>query len=143
MVADAMATKTTDEWMRLLEEADIPANPLHTPDSLLDDQHLKTVGFFGTSEHPSEGLLKTMQIPGHWSRTPPDVRRHAPRLGEHSLEILREAGLDDAVIEGLLEDGSVLQSENIFDDRSDNDRSSGSSGSGRGLHASRDEGGTA
>ncbi|MGF6997133.1 CaiB/BaiF CoA transferase family protein [Paraburkholderia sp. GAS32] len=142
MVADAMATKTTEEWMRLLEEADIPANPLHTPESLLDDPHLQTVGFFGTSEHPSEGLLKTMQIPGRWSRTPPDVRRLAPRLGEHSLEILRETGMDEVAIRSLLEDGGVVQSANISGNRHDNESSSGASVSRQQHQAKGEEGGT-
>ncbi len=109
MVADAMATKTTTEWMELLEKADIPANPLHTPNSLLSDPHLNAIGFFGETEHPSEGRLKTLQIPGRWSRTPPSVRSQAPRLGEHSAEILREAGFDEGEVEQMLRENVTMQ----------------------------------
>jgi crotonobetainyl-CoA:carnitine CoA-transferase CaiB-like acyl-CoA transferase len=109
MVADAMLTKTTAEWMALLEQSDIPANPLHSPQSLLNDPHLNATGFFGTTEHPTEGRLKTMQIPGRWSRTPPSVRSHPPRLGEHSAAILLEAGLDAADIEQMLKEGVTVQ----------------------------------
>jgi len=109
MVADAMASKTTSEWMKLLEGADIPANPLHTPNSLLSDPHLKATGFFGDTEHPTEGRLKTMCIPGRWSRTPPSVRSHAPRLGEHSAEVLKEAGFDEGEVEQMLRDRVTLQ----------------------------------
>jgi crotonobetainyl-CoA:carnitine CoA-transferase CaiB-like acyl-CoA transferase len=110
MVADALATKTTAEWMALLEKADIPANPLHTPNSLLTDPHLNATGFFGAAEHPTEGWLTTMQIPGRWSRTPPSVRSHAPRLGEHSTEILKEAGFDEAEIAQMLRERVTVQS---------------------------------
>lgn len=98
MVADAMATRTTGAWMDLLQKADIPANPMHTPESLLNDEHLTAVGFFRMVEHPSEGALRTMATPGRWSRTSPSVRRLAPRLGEHTAEVLAEIGLDETQI---------------------------------------------
>jgi crotonobetainyl-CoA:carnitine CoA-transferase CaiB-like acyl-CoA transferase len=109
LVADAMRTKTTAEWMALLQEADIPSNPLHTPQSLLHDEHLTAVGFFPEVQHPSEGLLRGMAVPGCWSRSVPSVRRHAPRLGEHSVEVLAEAGLDAAQIDALLASGATRQ----------------------------------
>jgi crotonobetainyl-CoA:carnitine CoA-transferase CaiB-like acyl-CoA transferase len=102
LVAEAMLTRTSAEWLRLLEEADIPAYPMHTLESLLEDPHLVATGFFETVEHPTEGTLRMTAIPGSWSRTPPTVRRHAPRLGENSREVLEELGLPRDQLERLL-----------------------------------------
>ena len=101
IVADIMRTRTTAQWLELLERADIPATPLHTLDSLLEDPHLHAVGFFPRVEHPSEGPIRTLAIPGTWSESVPRLRRPAPRLGEHSAQVLAEAGYSTAEIERL------------------------------------------
>jgi crotonobetainyl-CoA:carnitine CoA-transferase CaiB-like acyl-CoA transferase len=101
-VAEIIAGRTTAEWLTVLAQADIPSMPLHTVESLIDDPHLKATGFFRSVEHPSEGRLRVMAPPGTWSGTPPAIRLHAPRLGEQTIEILREAGYDAAAIDALL-----------------------------------------
>jgi crotonobetainyl-CoA:carnitine CoA-transferase CaiB-like acyl-CoA transferase len=109
--ADAIGQRTTAEWLRLLEEADIPVMPMHTMESLLDDPHLNAIGFFKIVQHPSAGAIRTMAIPGTWSESVPEITRHAPQLGEHSCEVLREIGYDEATIQKLLRDGVVHQYE--------------------------------
>lgn len=94
--------RSTAEWMVLLEEADVPMLPMHDFESILDDPHLVATGFFQTNEHPSEGTIRTMRMPMSWSDSSPDPVRPAPRLGEHSREVLREAGYDDGQIEQLV-----------------------------------------
>ena len=106
-VAEIMRTRTTAEWVRVLEEADIPAMPLHTVETLIEDPHLGDVGFFRNVDHPSEGRLRMMDVPSAWSATPPELNRPAPRLGEHSVEVLREAGFSAAEIERMLASGAV------------------------------------
>lgn len=110
--AAAFRQRSTAEWLRLLEEADIPVMPMHTMETLLDDPHLNAIGFFDIVQHPAAGAIRTMAIPGTWSESVPAITRHAPQLGEHSREILREIGYDDAIIEQLLRDGVVRQHEN-------------------------------
>ena len=104
-VAERMAERSSAEWLRLLQEADIPVAPLQSADDVIDDPHLADAGFFETMDHPSEGRLRVMATPSSWSETPPVKLRPAPRLGEHSAEILREAGYGDAEIEAMVKSG--------------------------------------
>ena len=96
-VAQHMATRTSAEWLRLLKEADIPVAPLNSIDDVIDDPHLGESGFFVMAGHPTEGRLRMMATPG--------ALRPAPRLGEHSIEILREAGYAGAEIETMIASG--------------------------------------
>jgi len=91
-LAVVFMTKTSAEWISLLDAADIPVMPLHSVATLLEDPHLKAVNFFEISEHPTEGAVQTMRMPSRWSRTHQSELRPAPRLGEHSDEIRRELG---------------------------------------------------
>ena len=104
-VAEHLATRTSAEWLRLLKEADIPATPLNSVDELIDDPHLREAGFFARTTHPTEGNLCMMSPLGIWSASPPGELRPAPRLGEHSVEVLREAGYADAEIDEMLASG--------------------------------------
>ncbi|MFJ4291858.1 CaiB/BaiF CoA transferase family protein [Cupriavidus sp. NPDC089707] len=107
MLAGVIATRTTAEWQEALEAADIPVMPMHTIESLMDDPHLRAVGFLETVEHPSEGPMRSMAVPSNWSVTQPGIARHAPRLGQHSAEVLREAGYSDAQIDALSAQGAT------------------------------------
>ena len=104
-VARELATKTSAEWLAALNVADIPAMPLYSLDDLLDDPHHAATGFFRMTDHPSEGRIREMDVPTTWSKSQPELRRPAPRLGEHSAEVLREAGYSDAEIDALLAAG--------------------------------------
>lgn len=98
MVADVIVTRTTAEWLVALEEIDVPVIPVHTVESLLEDPHLQAVGFFQSVEHETEGRLLSMAVPSTWSRSQPVASRLAARLGEHTVEVLREVGLTDQEI---------------------------------------------
>ncbi|HEY4439255.1 MAG TPA: CoA transferase [Candidatus Elarobacter sp.] len=94
VVAQILTTRTSAEWLALLEASDIPVLPLHDVASLAADPQLAATGFFALEEHPSEGTVRTMRTPTRWSRSPRTATTPAPRLGEHTAEVLREAGLD-------------------------------------------------
>jgi crotonobetainyl-CoA:carnitine CoA-transferase CaiB-like acyl-CoA transferase len=102
-VAQVMQARDTDEWLALLAAADIPASRLYSIEDLVDDPHLRATGFIREIDHPTEGRLRTPAPLGRFDGTPTALRRHAPALGEHSLEVLREAGFAETAIQALLD----------------------------------------
>lgn len=98
--------RTTAEWHRLLEEADIPVLPMHDLSSIFSDPHLQATGFFRDVDHPSEGRIRSIRFPVEGG-APPAADRPVPLQGEHSLEILREAGFTGAEIDALVGTGIV------------------------------------
>jgi crotonobetainyl-CoA:carnitine CoA-transferase CaiB-like acyl-CoA transferase len=105
--AKTMLAKTTQEWMDIFGETSVPTIVVNSLEDLLEDEHLKATGFWKTIEHPTEGTLRTPAFPITFSDSPADIRRHQPRLGEHTEEILREAGLDQAAIEAMIASGAT------------------------------------
>jgi len=101
MVAEELRKRTTAEWVEALEKADIPVQRMNSLDDIVADPHLAAIGYLDTVEHPSEGRIKSLAVPSEWSASPPEYRRHAPRLGEHTREVLREVGLSEAQIDRL------------------------------------------
>ena len=102
MVGEELQHRTTEEWLDLLQKADIPCMRPHTLESLMEDPHLADAGFFKWEDHPSEGRIRTMREPSTWSETTPPTGRFAPRLGQHTREVLAEAGYDAAQIEAMI-----------------------------------------
>ena len=107
LVAAEMKQRSTAEWIAALEGADIPVQRMNSLADIMADPHLAAIGFFRTVEHPSEGRLKSMAVPTEWSATVPEYRRHAPRLGEHTREVLREAGYENGAIDALIASGAA------------------------------------
>jgi crotonobetainyl-CoA:carnitine CoA-transferase CaiB-like acyl-CoA transferase len=101
-------TRSTAEWMALLEQADIPMLPMHDLKSVLQDPHLVATGFFAIEQHPSEGAIRAMRMPMNWSDSRPDPPRPAPRHGEHSVEVLQQAGYAATDIAQLIAQGVLL-----------------------------------
>jgi crotonobetainyl-CoA:carnitine CoA-transferase CaiB-like acyl-CoA transferase len=94
----ALASGGTDEWVARLEEAGIAAGPIHDYAEVFADPHTQARGMEVAMEHPEEGAVRGLGIPVKLSDTPGSIRRAAPLLGEHTGEVLREAGLADEEI---------------------------------------------
>jgi crotonobetainyl-CoA:carnitine CoA-transferase CaiB-like acyl-CoA transferase len=87
-------TRTTAEWLAICSEIDIPATAIYSLEALPSHPHLRAVGLFQEAVHPSEGPIRQIRPTAKFGLTPLRIRRHAPSLGEHTDEVLREAGLD-------------------------------------------------
>ena len=108
MVGEEVAQRPLAEWLDLLPRIDVPHMVPHTLETLLDDPHLADRGFFRFVEHPSEGRLRTMREPSTWSATPPPEDGFAPRLGQHTREVLGEAGYAASEIEAMIAGGAAF-----------------------------------
>lgn len=106
MVDEAMPARTTEEWLSALREADIPCGQVNTLETIFEDPHLGAVGFWDGHDHPTQGPLRFPRHPIAWSGDSlPEAP--APEMGQHTVEVLSEAGLDPDEIDGLLKSGAA------------------------------------
>ena len=106
-----LSTKTTQEWLDIFADTKVPVIVVNSLDDLFTDPHLEAVGFWQDFDHPTEGKLKMPGFPAKFSKTPATIRKHAPNFGEHSLEILAEAGIDKETIKQMIESKATLVSD--------------------------------
>ena len=106
-----LATKTTQEWLDIFAETKVPVIVVNSLEDLFHDPHLEAVDFWQSYEHPTEGQLKMPGFPSKFSKTPASIRKHAPKLGEHSKEILAEAGIDEETINKMVDSKATLISD--------------------------------
>jgi crotonobetainyl-CoA:carnitine CoA-transferase CaiB-like acyl-CoA transferase len=107
----ALASDGTDAWVARLEEAGIAAGPIHDYAEVFADPHTRAREMEVTMEHSEEGTVRGLGIPVKLSATPGSVRRAAPLLGEHTAEVLREAGFDADEIAALAPGGAAAPHE--------------------------------
>ncbi len=103
-LAEAMAEKTTAEWLAVLAPLDIPCGAAASLPDLFESQYLRETGFFEHHDHPAEGSVTVTAIPAEFSASPPSIRRLWPALGEHTEEVLREIGCSEAEISEIRAD---------------------------------------
>jgi crotonobetainyl-CoA:carnitine CoA-transferase CaiB-like acyl-CoA transferase len=108
LIAECVRNQTTGYWLGKLKSADIPCGPVNQLAELADDEQLAAVDFFPLTDHPSEGRIRMVRPPVRFGDADCALRRHAPRLGEHSREILREAGLGAREVEDLISRGIAI-----------------------------------
>jgi crotonobetainyl-CoA:carnitine CoA-transferase CaiB-like acyl-CoA transferase len=94
LLAETMKERTTEEWLTLFAQLEIPAAPLNTPGELFDNAHLNAVGLFETVDTP-HGPVRFPGVPTWFSRTPGRVAGPAPTLGQDTDDVLGELGLSD------------------------------------------------
>jgi crotonobetainyl-CoA:carnitine CoA-transferase CaiB-like acyl-CoA transferase len=103
-----LRTRTRSEWMAVFDAAGVPAGPVNSIGEALEHPQARARGMVVDLVHPDAGPTRAIACPVHLSRTPPQDARPAPRLGEHTREVLREAGFAESDIDALYADGVVM-----------------------------------
>ncbi|GGG34617.1 CoA transferase [Caldovatus sediminis] len=105
---EGLARKTTAEWLEIFAALDVPAARYNTIDDLLTDPHLADVGFFFPEEHPTEGRIRRTRVANRFSGGMREDTLPAPRLGQHTREVLAELGYGAAEIARMVETGAAV-----------------------------------
>ncbi len=108
---ERLKTRTSAEWLERMRAADIWCGPVYGYAELVEDEQIKHNGTFVEYDHPTEGRVKTPGFPIKFSKTPSTIDRGAPTVGQHTREILKDAGYDDARIESLARAGAIAVGE--------------------------------
>ena len=95
------------DWLRRLEEKDVPCAPLNTLEEVFQDPQVREYGFPIEVEHPKMGKMRMLGSAIELSRTPPKIKSAPPILGEHTEEILREFGHDENTF-GRLKSAGII-----------------------------------
>ena len=101
LVEGALASATTKEWVERFEAAQVAAGPIYEFDEVFDDPQVRHLGLVADVEQPGYGPTRMLAFPVRASRTPAAIRRPAPLLGEHTVEVLTELGVERAEIDRL------------------------------------------
>jgi crotonobetainyl-CoA:carnitine CoA-transferase CaiB-like acyl-CoA transferase len=101
------STQTRSHWLAMLDAHDIPCGPINNYEEALRSPQAAARGMVQEVDHPSLGRLETLGSPLKLSATPPLAGRPAPRLGEHTSEVLKAHGYNDADIAALRAGGAL------------------------------------
>ena len=110
---EVLVRKTRAEWLAALDAAGVPAGPVHSLGEALTHPQTLARGMVVDLDHPDAGPTKALGCPIHLSDSPARVDRPAPRLGEHTRELLRECGYADAEIDAFIAAGIVAAAETV------------------------------
>jgi crotonobetainyl-CoA:carnitine CoA-transferase CaiB-like acyl-CoA transferase len=103
----ALAGRSTAEWLEIFAAVDVPAAAYNRIEDLLTDPHLADVGFWDTAEHPTEGRIRVTRTPVRFGGGMREAALPAPRLGQHTAEVLAELGYGGAEIAAMLASGAA------------------------------------
>ena len=101
LLEGVFATRPVSEWMEALERADVLCAPVNEYPAMVRDPQVRASGMITEQEHQRAGRFTTINTPVKFEKTPGQIRLGAPALGEHTREVLEEAGFSRAEIEAL------------------------------------------
>ena len=107
LTQSALLEKTTEEWLELFDEHDVPCAPALTRSQLIDHPQVVASDVLRFYHHPHAGKLRQTRTAARFEGTPPEAPRGAPLLGEHNSQILSQLGYDQSTIDALIEEGIV------------------------------------
>ena len=109
LAGESLAGKTTSEWLAIFEGLDIPCARIASLEEVFADPHLNAVGLFEKATHPTEGEIVMTRLPFRFSETAVETTRLQPKFGQHTREILREAGYGDEDMKQLFEASAAIE----------------------------------
>lgn len=109
IIEAAAPSRTTDEWMTVLRERDVPCARVNDLEDLFDNEHLREVGMFQHVDHPTEGEVVSVRSPFRIEGEAAGSDRPAPALGADTRAILHEAGFDDPAIDAMMATGAIME----------------------------------
>jgi crotonobetainyl-CoA:carnitine CoA-transferase CaiB-like acyl-CoA transferase len=104
-----LEARSAQDWTEHLGRAGVPCAPCTRVDDLFDDPHLAANDVWWDMEHPQWGAVRQTGAVVHWREMAMRMERRAPLLGEHSVEVLGELGVDGERIDRLVREGIVVQ----------------------------------
>lgn len=107
LTQEVLKTRSAGEWLIRLESEGVPCAPVLTRSQMISHPQVAENGIVVETEHPLAGPLRQARAAARFSKTPATLRRGAPRLGEDTAAVLKEAGYSDEEIEALASDGAV------------------------------------
>jgi crotonobetainyl-CoA:carnitine CoA-transferase CaiB-like acyl-CoA transferase len=113
VLAEPLRRRPTAEWLAALDAAGVPAGPINTIAQMAADPQVLAREMVVPLQHPVAGPTHALGVPVKFSATPGSIRRPAPLLGQHTREVLREAGCTEAEIEALAAEGAVLLGDGV------------------------------
>lgn len=108
ILSEYFKTRESEQWLDMFEAAGVPAGPVLSIKQMHADAQVIARDMTPQTDHPVAGRVRTIGLPVKLSATPGGVVRPAPLLGQHSREVLAEAGYSDDEIAALLESGGVI-----------------------------------
>ena len=111
-ISEVLSARTRDEWIAAFDAAGVPVGPVHTIGEALTHPQTLSRGMVVELNHPQAGPTKALGCPIHFSATPAQITRAAPRLGEHTRAVLRDSGYSDAEIDAFIAEGVVVEPAN-------------------------------
>ena len=107
LVSGWFREKSTEEWVKLLEEVEVPCGPIHTIDRILADPQVAALGILKTLTHPTSGALRMVGAPFHLSVDDTEPYLPPPRMGEHTEAVLKDLlAISDGDFEALRQSGA-------------------------------------
>ena len=106
---EVFARRPAREWVRRFQERDLMAAPVQDYEDLVNDPQVIANGYIQEVERPGHQPVQMVGVPVKFSRTPGQIRRLAPALGEHTHKVLLECGLAQEEIGQLETEGVIRQ----------------------------------
>ncbi|MBR8657581.1 CoA transferase [Achromobacter sp. Marseille-Q0513] len=110
LLADIVASRDSAYWLELCERLEIPAAPINRLQDLETDPHLRSVDFFQPLQSAAGSQYRFPRNPVRMQRSQVPAAM-PPRLGEHTRDVLLQAGLDTAAVDALLQSGAARQAD--------------------------------